>query len=57
MLGITLGLLLITQFVPAAQRLFGFVPVPAAALGWCALATLLGVGWVEGYKAMLRSRA
>ena len=57
LLGITLVLLLITQFVPAAQWLFGFVPVPAAALAWCGLATLLGVGWVEGYKAVLRSRA
>ncbi|WBA40367.1 cation-translocating P-type ATPase [Hymenobacter canadensis] len=56
MLGLTLGLLLITQFVPAAQRLFGFVPVSAAALGWCALAALVGVGWVEIYKAVLRSR-
>ncbi|AMJ68145.1 haloacid dehalogenase [Hymenobacter sp. PAMC 26628] len=52
MLGLTLALLLVTQFVPAAQRLFGFAPVPLGALGWCALAALVGVGWVEVYKAV-----
>ena len=57
MLGLTLALLLATLLVPAAQRLFGFVPVPAGALGWSALAALVGVGWVEGYKAVLRRRA
>ncbi len=56
MLGLTLALLLVTQFVPAAQRLFGFAPVPLAALGWCALAALVGVGWVEGWKAGRRAR-
>ena len=52
MLGLTLALLLVTQFVPPAQRLFGFAPVPLGALGWCTLAALVGVGWVEVYKAM-----
>ncbi|MDJ0367788.1 cation-translocating P-type ATPase [Hymenobacter sp. H14-R3] len=56
MLALTLALLLVTLLVPPAQRLFGFAPVPLAALGWCALAALLGVGWVEGYKAVLRGR-
>ncbi|TDN38807.1 cation-translocating P-type ATPase [Hymenobacter sp. UV11] len=56
MLGLTLALLLVTLFVPAAQRLFGFAPVSAGALGGCALAALVGVGWMEVYKAMLRSR-
>ncbi|MFC6222782.1 cation-translocating P-type ATPase [Hymenobacter artigasi] len=52
MLALTLALLLITLLVPAAQRLFGFAPVPLAWLGGCALAALVGVGWVEGYKAL-----
>ncbi|AMR25576.1 hypothetical protein A0257_23100 (plasmid) [Hymenobacter psoromatis] len=43
MLGLTLVLLLVTLVVPAAQRLFGFAPVSAGALGWCALAALMGV--------------
>ena len=56
MLGLTLALLLVTQLMPPAQRLFGFAPVPLAALGWCALAALVGVGWVEVYKAVRRAR-
>ena len=56
MLALTLALLLATLLVPAARQLFGFVPVPAAAVGWCILAALVGVGWVEGFKAFLRSR-
>ena len=56
MLALTLGLLLTTLLVPAARQLFGFAPVSAGALGWCALAALVGVGWVEGYKAVLRRR-
>ncbi|SDY47876.1 cation-translocating P-type ATPase [Hymenobacter psychrophilus] len=55
MLVLTLALLLTTLLVPGAQRLFGFVPVPIAALGWCALAALLGVAWIEVYKAMRRA--
>ena len=54
MLGLTLALLLTTQLVPAARTLFGFVAVPAASLGWCGLAALAGVGWVEIYKAVAR---
>ena len=54
MLGLTLVLLLVTLLVPAAQRLFGFAPVPLAQLGWCGLAALVGAGWVEGYKAVRR---
>ncbi|MFD1470727.1 cation-translocating P-type ATPase [Hymenobacter caeli] len=56
MLALTLALLLVALLVPAAQRLFGFAPVPAGALGGCALAALAGVGWVEGYKAALGRR-
>jgi Ca2+-transporting ATPase len=52
MLALTLALLLITLLVPAAQRLFGFAPVPLAWLGGCVLAALAGVGWVEVYKAV-----
>ncbi|MBD2716886.1 cation-translocating P-type ATPase [Hymenobacter sp. BT646] len=55
MLGLTLALLLTTLLLPAAQRLFGFAPVPLAALGWCALAALVGAGWIEGYKALRRT--
>ena len=53
MLGLTLLLLLVLLLVPAARQLFGFAPVPLASLGWCALAALVGVGWVEVYKAVL----
>ena len=52
MLGLTFGLLLTTLFVPDVRQLFGFAPVSAPALGWCALAALVGVGWIEGYKAI-----
>ncbi len=54
MLGLTFGLLLTTLFVPGAQQLFGFTSVSVAAFGWCALAALVGVGWIEGYKILLR---
>ena len=57
MLALTLALLLVTLLVPAARQLFGFAPVPLAWLGGCALAALVGTGWVEVYKAMLRNRA
>ncbi|GAB3642642.1 cation-translocating P-type ATPase [Spirosoma arcticum] len=52
MLGLTLGLLLTMLFVPDVRQLFGFAPVSALALGWCLLAALVGVGWIEGYKAI-----
>lgn len=52
LLGLTFGLLLTTLFVPDARILFGFAPVSALALGWCVLAALVGVGWIEGYKAI-----
>ncbi|MBC8083417.1 MAG: cation transporting ATPase C-terminal domain-containing protein, partial [Hymenobacter sp.] len=55
MLALTLGLLLVTLWVPAAQRLFEFAPASAVALGWCALAALVGVGWVEVYKVLRRN--
>ena len=54
LLSLTFGLLLTTLFTPIARQLFGFAPVPASALGWCALAALVGVSWIEGYKALLR---
>ncbi|RYF65454.1 MAG: cation-translocating P-type ATPase, partial [Cytophagaceae bacterium] len=50
MLGLTMGLLLATLFIPSVQQLFGFAPVSATYFGWCALAALTGVGWIEGYK-------
>ena len=56
LLGLTFGLLLTTLFVPITRQLFGFAPVSALALGWCGLAALLGVGWIEGYKAMQKQR-
>ena len=56
MLGLTLLLLLATLLVPTARQLFGFSPVSAVALGWCALAALVGVGWVEAYKIVLANR-
>ncbi|MDO7852449.1 cation-translocating P-type ATPase [Hymenobacter sp. CA1UV-4] len=54
MLSLTLALLLGALGVPAARELFVFVPVPAAALGWCALAALLGAGGLEVYKLLKR---
>jgi P-type Ca2+ transporter type 2C len=56
MLGLTFTLLLATLFFAPAQRLFGFTHVSITAFGWCALAVLVGVGWVEGYKAIIGSR-
>ncbi|MBC7448521.1 MAG: cation-translocating P-type ATPase [Hymenobacteraceae bacterium] len=56
MLSLTFGLLLVTLFVPAAQRLFGFAPVSTVAFGWCGLAALVGAGWVEAYKTVGRSQ-
>jgi Ca2+-transporting ATPase len=52
MLGLTFALLLATLFVPPARELFGFVSIPAESFGWCALAALVGVGWIELYKAI-----
>ncbi|WP_332369188.1 cation-translocating P-type ATPase [Spirosoma telluris] len=56
MLSLTFGLLLATLFFPPAQRLFGFATVTASAFGWCTLAALVGVGWIEGYKAVRYQR-
>ncbi|MBO0947159.1 cation-translocating P-type ATPase [Fibrella forsythiae] len=50
MLGLTLVLLLATLFIPQVQQLFGFATVSSASFGWCSLAALAGVGWIEGYK-------
>jgi Ca2+-transporting ATPase len=50
MLVLTFGLLLITLLVPQARQLFGFAAVPVSFLGWCGLAALAGVGWIEVYK-------
>lgn len=54
MLGLTFVLLLATLFFPPAQRLFGFATVSASAFVWCTLASLVGVGGIEGYKAIAR---
>ena len=51
MLGLTFGLLLVTLFVPGARQLFGFAPISASIFGYCALAAMAGVGWIEVYKA------
>jgi Ca2+-transporting ATPase len=56
MLSLTFGLLLATLFFAPAQRLFGFAPISIAAFGWCALAALVGVGWIEVYKAIVGLR-
>lgn len=56
MLGLTLCLLLATLFIPPVQHLFGFTRIPVSAFGWCGLAALAGVGWIEGYKAFIQSR-
>ncbi len=50
MLVLTFGLLLTTLLLPQARQLFGFASVPVSALGWCGLAALIGVGWIEIYK-------
>jgi len=56
LLGLTTIMLLTTLFFPPARQLFGFAPVSGAWLGWCALAALVGVGWVEGFKALASSQ-
>ncbi|ARK12361.1 cation-translocating P-type ATPase [Fibrella sp. ES10-3-2-2] len=50
LLSLTLGLLLTTLFFAPVQQLFGFAPLSASSLGWCALSALIGVGWIELYK-------
>ncbi len=55
MLGLTFGLLLATLFIEPAQQLFGFDHVSLTQFAWCVLAALLGVGWIEAFKA-IRSR-
>ena len=57
LLSLTLAMLLTTLFSSPARQLFGFAPVPLVWLGWCILASLVGVGWVEGYKAVVNVRA
>lgn len=57
MLGLTFLLLLATLFVAPAQSLFGFAPVSPMAFGWCLLAAIVGVGWIEIYKAVLGLRS
>ena len=57
LLSLTLAMLLTTLFFGPARQLFGFAPVPLVWLGWCILASLVGVGWVEGYKAVVNVRA
>ncbi|MGY2896020.1 magnesium-transporting ATPase (P-type) [Deinococcus sp. UYEF24] len=55
-LGLTFALLLITLFFGPARQLFGFAPVSAGWFGWCTLAALASVGWVEIYKAVMSTR-
>ncbi|AHJ97524.1 cation-translocating P-type ATPase [Hymenobacter swuensis] len=55
LLSVTLALLLTVLDVPTARQLFGFAPVSGAALGWCALAALAGVGWMEVYKLLRKT--
>ena len=50
MLSLTFALLLITLLFVPARQLFGFAPVSAGQLGWCAVAALVSVGWIEIYK-------
>ncbi len=50
MLGLTFCLLLATLFIEPAQQLFGFSHVSNSQFAWSALAALVGVGWVEGFK-------
>ena len=57
MLGLTFAMLLTTLFIAPARALFGFAPVSLMAFGWCVLAALIGVGWIEGYKVLLRLRS
>ena len=54
MLALTFLLLLTTLFFAPARALFGFASVSPMAIGWCALAALIGVGWIEIYKAIVR---
>ncbi len=56
LLSLTLALLLTTLFVPSVRTLFGFAPVSASALGWCALVALVGVGWIEVDKQIARAK-
>ncbi len=52
MIGLTFGLLFATLFIPGVRQLFGFALISAPAIGYCALAELVGVGWIELYKAI-----
>ena len=54
MIAATFGLLLATLLLEPARQLFGFAPVSLLELSWCVLAALIGVGWIEGYKAIVR---
>ena len=50
------ALLLTTLLFVPARQLFGFAPVSAGQLGWCAVAALVSVGWTEIYKLVLARR-
>jgi len=54
MIAATFGLLLATLLLEPARQLFGFAPVSLLELSWCVLAALIGVGWIEGFKAIVR---
>ena len=56
MLGLTLCLLLATLFIEPAQKLFGFSHVSLTQFGWSVLAALVGVGWIEAFKAIRSQR-
>ena len=50
MLGLTFSLLLSTLSIPPIRELFAFTAISVTAFGWCTLAALVGVSWIEGYK-------
>ncbi|WP_077922025.1 cation-translocating P-type ATPase [Spirosoma sp. 209] len=54
MLGLTVLLLVISLLLPAARQLARFSRPDLPELGYCMLASLAGVCWIEGYKYWLR---
>ena len=56
MLGLTTLMLPIFLLVPSVQQLAQFSPLPWRELGWCVGTSVVGVGWIEGYKGWLRHR-
>jgi len=57
LLGLSVSLPALFLLLPQARDFALFAPLSLVDPGWCLAASLVGVGWVEGYKFWVRRSA